>query len=200
MDRIVAFLVLILFPLGVNGHPGGTDAHGCHHDQRKNEHHCHEKAKPQTFSGKVVGVLDGDTIEVLNQGRSQRVRLSEIDSPEKNQPFGKKAKQYTSEMVFGKDVTVQSSGKDKYGRTLGEVYLQNGTNVNHELVRQGMAWQYRQYSNSSRLRGLESEARQEKRGLWREADPTPPWEFRRDRRLTGEDLIPKKRQPATKIK
>jgi endonuclease YncB( thermonuclease family) len=85
----------------------------------------------------VVGVLDGDTIEILHNNHAERIRLSGIDCPEKGQAYGQRAKQAASALAFGKDVTIQTHGKDKYGRTLGEVILPDGTNVNHTLVKEG---------------------------------------------------------------
>ena len=85
------------------------------------------------FSGRVVGVLDGDTIKVLHNHHAERIRLSGIDCPEKGQAYGQKAKHAASELAFGKEVTLQTHGKDKYGRTIGDVILPDGTNVNHTL-------------------------------------------------------------------
>ena len=92
------------------------------------------------FSGRVVGVTDGDTITVLHNGRGEKIRLYGIDCPEKRQAFGSKAKQFTSQLAFGKDVTIVGHGKDKYGRTLGDVILPDGKNLNEELVYNGFAW------------------------------------------------------------
>ena len=111
-------------------------------------------------TGPVVSVLDGDTIEVLHNNRPERVRLSGIDTPEKGQAFGNRAKQAASALVFGKDVILQTHGQDKYGRTLGEVFLWDGTNMNHELVKHGWCWWYRKYApGDAVLEGLEKEAR-----------------------------------------
>ena len=96
------------------------------------------------FSGRVVGVSDGDTIKVMHNGRAEKIRLNGIDCPEKAQPFGTKAKQFTAAMVFGKDVTVQVKDADKYGRTVADVILSDGRNLNRELVAAGLAWWYRQ--------------------------------------------------------
>jgi endonuclease YncB( thermonuclease family) len=82
---------------------------------------------PQSFTGKVVGVSDGDTISVMWEGRAVKVRLHGIDCPEKGQPYGTKAKQYTSEMAFGKEVTVQVKDTDRYGRIVSEVILPDGS-------------------------------------------------------------------------
>jgi len=98
------------------------------------------------FTGKVIGVLDGDTINVLHKGRAERIRLNGIDCPEKGQAYGQKAKQAASALVFGKEVTLQTYGKDKYGRTIADVLLPDGTNVNHSLVKDGWCWWYRKYA------------------------------------------------------
>ena len=89
------------------------------------------------YTGKVVGVIDGDTIEVLHNQHPERIRLSGIDCPEKGQAYGKRARQATSELVFGKDVTLETHGHDKYRRTIGDVILPDGMNLNQELVKQG---------------------------------------------------------------
>lgn len=130
------------------------------------------------FTGKVVAVTDGDTIGVLHNGEAERIRLNGIDCPEKGQAFGEKAKQFTSSLVYGKDVTIQVLRKDRHGRTVGDVLLPDGTNVSRELVKAGLAWWYRQYSKDESLGVLEEEARQAKRGLWVDHNPVPPWEMR----------------------
>ena len=132
------------------------------------------------FTSEVVGVLDGDTIEVLNGHHTERIRLSSIDCPEKGQAFGKRAKQAASDLAFGKQVTLQTHGYDKYKRTLGDVLLSDGTNVNQELVKQGWCWWYRKYApENGELERLETEAREAKKGLWADPQPVPPWEARK---------------------
>ena len=132
------------------------------------------------FTGPVVSVLDGDTIEVLHNQHPERIRLSGIDCPEKGQAYGQKAKHAASSLVFGKEVTLQTHGKDKYGRTLGDVLLPDGTNVNHELVKDGWCWWYRKYALGDRvLEGLEKDARDERKGLWTDPHPVPPWAWRK---------------------
>ena len=88
----------------------------------------------------VVRVLDGDTLEVLHNRHPERIRLSGIDCPEKGQAYGPQAKQATSAMVFGKEVILQTHGRDKSGRTLADVLLPDGTHVNHMLVKNGWCW------------------------------------------------------------
>ena len=129
------------------------------------------------FTGKVVSVADGDTVTVLVERTQIKVRLIEIDAPEKAQAFGNKSKQALADMVFGKVVEVEERGKDRYMRTLGRVVV-SGLDANAEMVRQGYAWVYRKYSKNPELLRLESEARETKRGLWVDSDPVPPWEWR----------------------
>ena len=89
------------------------------------------------FTGPVVSILDGDTIEVLHYAQPERVRLSGIDCPEKGQAYGNNAKHAASALVFGKEVILQTHGYDKYGRTLADVCLLDGTHVDHALVKNG---------------------------------------------------------------
>ena len=132
------------------------------------------------FSGPVVRVLDGDTIEVLHNQRPERIRLSGIDCPEKGQAYGQKAKHAASSLVFGKEVTLQTHGKDKYGRTIADVLLLDGSNVNHALVKEGWCWWYRKYApGNTTLERLEAEARESRMGLWADPHPVPPWEWRK---------------------
>ena len=113
------------------------------------------------FAGPVVSVLDGDTLEVLHNRHPERIRLSGIDCPEKGQAYGNNAKHAASDLVFGKEVTLQTHGKDKYGRTLADVLLPDGTNVNHALVKDGWCWWYRKYApENAELESLEKEARE----------------------------------------
>ncbi|MBX9725048.1 MAG: thermonuclease family protein [Candidatus Obscuribacterales bacterium] len=127
-------------------------------------------------------MLDGDTVEVFRDNRPVRIRLNGIDCPEKAQSFGMKAKELTSSLCFGKTVTVNDLGKDRYGRVIGELTV-NGQDVNQEIVRNGLAWWYRKYAPHDRvLEKLEVEAKQEKRGLWKDENPTPPWDFRHSKK------------------
>jgi micrococcal nuclease len=130
------------------------------------------------FTGRVVGISDGDTISVMHDGRAEKIRLNGIDCPEKRQAFGQRAKQFTSKLAFGKDVTVKSFGHDKYGRTIGDVILPDGRILNQELIKAGLAWWYEKYSKDMVLRDQEVKARTAKLGLWVYPDPVPPWEWR----------------------
>lgn len=135
------------------------------------------------FQGKVTAIKDGDTFEVLYDGQPERIRLAGVDCPEKSQPFGNNAKQYASALCFGKMVTVSSDGKrDRYGRIVGEIITVDGINVNHMLIKEGLAWHYKQYSDDEQLAGLEHTARLQRKGLWLDREPIAPWEWRKQRR------------------
>lgn len=145
-------------------------------------------AAPSVWSGKVVGVSDGDTVTVMRAGRGVKIRLAEIDCPEKRQPYGRAAKLFTSELCYGKIVTVKPVTMDRYGRVVAWIILPDGENLNELLVVEGFAWQYRKYSRSKRLAQLEADARRGGRGLWREPNPIPPWKWRRGMRV-GADTV-----------
>ena len=138
-----------------------------------------------TLQGRVVGIADGDTVTVLDATNKQwKIRLKGIDAPEKKQAFGNKSKQHLSDLVFNKQVTVEYSKKDKYGRTLGKIIV-DGFDANLEQVRAGMAWHYKKYQNEQTMEDrfiytdAEILARTEKRGLWVDKEPIAPWEFRK---------------------
>ena len=139
-------------------------------------------AVAENFSGKLVKVLDGDTVEVMHDGKAERIRLAQIDCPEKNQPFGQAAKKYVLDIAAHKIVKVQVDTVDRYGRTVGEVFLPDGSNLNKRIVGSGYAWQYKRYSKDPEYAELESEARNAKLGLWQDMSPVPPWEWRRGQR------------------
>ena len=136
-------------------------------------------ASADQFTGKVVGISDGDTLSVLPEGKAVKVRLHGVDTPEKAQSFGTQARKFTSDMVFQQTVTIIVQDTDRYGRLVGDVLLPDGRSLNQELVKAGMAWWYRHYApNDTTLAQLEADARTAKRGLWADAHPVPPWEWR----------------------
>ncbi|MHB8836951.1 MAG: thermonuclease family protein [Candidatus Methylomirabilia bacterium] len=128
--------------------------------------------------GTVVRVRDGDSIVVRRDGVGVEVRLDGVDCPELAQAFGRKAKKFTSGLVFGKTVRLSGKGRDRYDRELAEVFLPDGRSLNRELVSAGFAWWYRTYSTDRSLEALERTARTSSRGLWADAHPVPPWDFR----------------------
>ncbi len=134
------------------------------------------------WSGKCVGISDGDTIKVMRQGKLEKIRLFGVDCPEMAQDFGRRAKQFTASLVFGKTVRVAPVTRDRYGRTVAWVSI-GRVSLNRELIRAGLAWWYRKYAASRRdLERLEQEARHARIGLWSQHNPIPPWEFRREKR------------------
>ncbi|MDO9233056.1 MAG: thermonuclease family protein [Methylotenera sp.] len=128
--------------------------------------------------GVVIGVKDGDTIELLTPERKKIVvRLNAIDAPEKKQAFGNKSKQSLANLCAGKDATVNVGGLDKYGRTIGELFCE-GKSANVHQIENGFAWVYRKYSNDGNLIALETAAKSSGRGLWNDPLPVAPWDFR----------------------
>lgn len=129
-------------------------------------------------TGRVVGVTDGDTVKMLCDGVETKVRLDQIDAPERNQAFGKKSKNALSDLVFDRTVRVETSGTDRYGRTLGTLWI-GETDANREMVRLGYAWAYRKYLRDDALLDVEASAKSARRRLWADKAPIPPWEFRK---------------------
>ena len=141
-----------------------------------------------TLQGKVVHVADGDTITVLDATNTQhKIRLQGIDAPEKAQAFGQKSKQSLHRLVHSKQVTIEFQKKDKYGRTVGKVVL-HGLDVCLEQIKLGMAWHYKQFASEQSKEDRETYAQAELAtrakalGLWKDNNPTPPWEFRKQER------------------
>lgn len=131
--------------------------------------------------GKVVGVTDGDTIKVLCEGVETKVRLNQIDTPERGQAFGSKAKEVLSNLVFNRTVRLEIVDTDRYGRAVATVWV-GETDANREMVRMGFAWAYRKYLRDQSLIEVEAEAKASRRGLWADPNPIPPWEFRKAKR------------------
>jgi micrococcal nuclease len=134
-----------------------------------------------TYTGKCVGVTDGDTIAVVHSGKAMKVRLEGIDCPEAGQDFGTKAKQFTSSLMFGKEVEVKEYNPDRYGRMVARI-LVGGQHVSLELVKGELAWHFRRYSSDPVLAMAALEARKAKVGLRSMPGAVPPWEYRRVRR------------------
>ena len=152
------------------------------------------------LTGKVVGISDGDTLTLLVPDgasfKQVKVRLGEIDTPESRQPYGNRARQALSDLAFGKQARVVVQDTDKYGRTVGRVYV-GGTDVNAEMVKQGAAWVYRQYLKDQSLLTIEQQAKTAKRGLWGlpETERCPPWDWRRGTCATASAPAPASRAP-----
>ena len=146
-----------------------------------------QKSPLPTFSGRVVSIEDGDSIVILDAAnRTHKIRLQGIDAPEGGQAFGNRSRQNLSDEVFDKEVAIEWSKRDRYGRIVGKVLL-DGRDVCLEQVRTGMAWHYKYYQaeqnpeDRTLYADAEDQARATRRGLWTDANPTPPWTFRQGR-------------------
>jgi len=144
-------------------------------------------AHAATFTGTVVRIIDGDTLSVLDdEKREIRVRLAGIDAPEHNQPWGERSRQYLAQLAFAKRVSVEWY-KTSYNRIVGVVRAE-GVDVSLAQVKAGLAWHYKKYEREQTAEdrqayaAAELEARQARRGLWQDAEPIPPWDFRHRRK------------------
>lgn len=137
----------------------------------------------QTYTGKIIAVKDGDTVVMLVKDKQQTIRLAHIDTPEKKQPYGTAAKKYLSDRIFGRQVQAVIAGKpDRNGRWIAEIFSRN-QNINKEMVRNGLAWHYKQYSKDDNYAALERIARQKKSGLWKDQLPIAPWQWRKMKKV-----------------
>lgn len=201
--RFFASTLLMLLALSAGAHPGGLDAAGCHTNRSSGDRHCHGQegessggnyAYEREIHGRVIAVTDGDTIKVLEaDNTSHKIRLNGIDAPERSQPFGNASRKKLESMVAGKQVVVRSTKYDRYGRILGNVWVQPADcpscgktlYVNHAQILAGMAWWYRYYADDQseedrgRFASAEQEAIARKWGLWADPEPVPPWVWRR---------------------
>jgi endonuclease YncB( thermonuclease family) len=143
------------------------------------------------FRGKVVGIADGDTITVLRGGKTKvTVRLTEVDAPEGGQAWGQRSKQALGALVFGKSVRVVGQGRDRYGRTLGRVYV-GSVDVSAELAKSGAAWAFVRYLTDAKILVLQTQAKESRRGLWSmpASQIIPPWDYRAGVRVGGGEII-----------
>jgi endonuclease YncB( thermonuclease family) len=135
-------------------------------------------AQAENFSGKVIVVIDGDTVIMLRDQHPVKIRLANIDAPEKEQDFGAASRAALAQLVLHQQVEADSRAVDKYGRTVALLKL-GRLNVNEEMVRQGMAWEYSNFHSDRHYLALQQAARQAKRGLWQQPHPMPPWRWRK---------------------
>jgi micrococcal nuclease len=120
----------------------------------------------QTLRGTAISISDGDTFTLLTEDKQQiKIRLHGIDAPEYNQPFSKVSRQYLSDWVYRKTVSVQQTDIDRYGRVVGIVTVE-GVHVNEAMLKAGLAWHFKRYDKNPNWAELESEARKNKAGLW----------------------------------
>jgi endonuclease YncB( thermonuclease family) len=138
----------------------------------------------QTFTAKVIRILDGDTMEILFNNKPVKIRLAHIDCPEKRsaQPFNNNAKNALSDLCFGQKVTVYVEKHDHYGRIIAVIVNNKKQVVNQEMIKLGMAWHFKRYSDNATYAQLELKARKDKAGLWQDSNPIPPWDWRKPKK------------------
>lgn len=133
-------------------------------------------------SAKVIRIKDGDTVVVLLAGNIQKtLRLAEVDCPENSQAFGKNAKQFTADQIFGKQISFIATDTDRYGRTIAKIYY-NQRYLSAEIIKAGLGWWYYKYSNNKSLGKLQKQAKSKKLGLWQDASAKAPWDYRSEKR------------------
>lgn len=139
----------------------------------------------EKFTAKVLFVIDGDSLRLNRHGKLVEVRIAEIDTPEYDQPYGSAAKNFAFKNAANRTVLVEVLTIDRYQRRVAKITLPTGEMLHRALLRAGLAWWYRYYSDDESLGVLEQEARESRRGLWRDPAPVPPWTHRRNRRRQG---------------
>ena len=140
----------------------------------------------EEFNGQVVRVVEGDTLEIMHLGKPERVRLHGVDCPEVGQPYGERARRYTSTHTLRKTVTVIVSDVDKDGQTVGQVILPDMSNLNIVLISAGLAWWHETNAPEDKiLMDVQASAKAGRRGLWADPDPLPPWEWKKDKRKSA---------------
>jgi len=151
------------------------------------------QASADILHGHVVGVTDGDTITLLDASKTQhKVRVAGIDAPEKKQPFGQRSKESLSTLAYDKDLSIEWTKKDRYGRIVGKLIDRQGRDLNLEQVRTGMAWHYKKYDKEQSpedrklYAAAEDSARGKRVGLWSDANPEAPWDYRKAKRNGAE--------------
>lgn len=133
---------------------------------------------------RVITVHEGDRLTIRHDGSNQTIYLKDIDCPDLKQPYGKQAKRATAAYIGGREVMVRSLKRDGQGRTTAEIFLPDGRNVAHELVKEGLAWLQRSKSRGDSLGQLEELARAERKGLWSDPNPVPPWKWKAAKKAT----------------
>ena len=174
---LLRFALAVLVLLVYAGEVRVTKARLETSDQRASAFHV--------LTGKVVKVVDGDTIYALDETLTRhKIRLAGIDAPERNQPYGLASRKHLGSLVAGKTVVLEYTKHDQYGRIVAKVLI-DGVDVCLEQIKAGFAWHYKKYQNEqdpgdrALYARAENRARAERMGLWRDTNPRPPWDFRR---------------------
>lgn len=137
---------------------------------------------PQNRSGRVVKIVDGDTYDILINGEQLRIRMDGIDAPERGQPYSKISKEYLGRLCDGETIRLEIKSKDRFGRTVAKSWVSGNRELGAEMIRAGMAWHFKKYSDDIRLGVLEQQARREHVGLWSDPNPIAPWDYRKMKR------------------
>jgi micrococcal nuclease len=136
--------------------------------------------QPKTLTGKVIGIVDGDTYDLLTPDKETiRIRTAAIDAPERGMPFYNVSKQYLAKLCFGKMVSLKIDARDRYDRIVAFTYLPDSAEVSAEMLKAGMAWHFKKYNTDKDLAQLEIEARNARKGLWVDKDHMEPWRNRK---------------------
>jgi micrococcal nuclease len=132
-------------------------------------------------AGMVTHIVDGDTYDIMLSGQKTRIRMDGIDAPERGMDYYKQAKNYLGELCKNNEIRVEITDTDRYGRSIAKSYLPDGRELGQEMVKAGMAWHYKKYSDDATLSQLEQEAKNSGIGLWSISNPEAPWEHRKRR-------------------
>lgn len=140
--------------------------------------------------GKIIAIKDGDTVVALLSDKTQEtLRLADVDCPEKKQPFGKNAKEFTSSQVFGKKVTFYRVGKDRYRRTIAKIFYGKEKYLSSEIIKAGYGWWYYKVSKNTGLQKYQDEAKAQKLGLWADKNAMSPWDFRESKKKKKKEVL-----------
>lgn len=144
---------------------------------------CHFKSTDTAVplvTGKVIKIVDGDTYDILlDDSTTKRIRMDGIDAPERGMPFYKVSKDYLGSLCFGKMVRIEQTDIDQYGRTVAKTYIPGTSELGLQMIEAGFAWHFKRYSSNRILADAETVARDSKAGLWSDAMPVAPWDWRR---------------------
>jgi endonuclease YncB( thermonuclease family) len=132
---------------------------------------------------KVIKIIDGDTYDILVNGKAVRIRVDAIDAPERSMPFGKVSKSYLASLIAGKSIHVIQKDIDMHHRVVGRAFMNHDAlDISKEMIRAGMAWHYLKYSNDPILHQTEQIARSKRIGLWSDPNAQAPWDYRKEKR------------------
>lgn len=172
-------LVFLLIPAVLFAHPGRVDFRGGHTDSSTGIYHMHTNQEKGMFIARVLKVTDGDTLVVRDSSSELIIRLNGIDAPEIKQEYGKESKRFLEGVCLGKDVMVVVRDMDRYARFVSDIFMLDDVMINQLMVEEGWAWHYTEYSDDKLLSNAQMRARSGGRGLWKNPDVVPPWDYRR---------------------